>query len=442
MLGDTKLAGLLADLRSSLENSIYGDCILGVLFIIYVLDLLDMYHSNSEGLICNNSKPCDVTRLVLAQVSYLLSEDVVALCFNAFITLYIDTLCYDDQTLCHASSFCLSRGVTLLLKAAEVFKKTIAEGENPPNALVLHALVEKSSKKSTSEKKVSDDEPLVKKLKFLLPTSSSILSPTPLNSILPKPVQKPDATTMKIEQFTEHLSKTTSSIFSPTPPREPTSPKDKSKGKGIATEEPLKEIMPFMEEGGSVPKMPNFKSFSTPDGQMTNDDVMAQLKEMKRLADLKDEKEKLKTLGFSEWIEVHALASKTKKEGFHLATTPHLIRLQNGILRGTPEAEEFFKKMELTIEARDDANQARKIIQDKLDGLGQNVSAGIKGLAECKSSVSNLRRIQVKDIIKEFKDHLKTYSSAGMDISWYVEGIRCGSKDNQRWQYLDCPVTL
>ncbi|GJT91696.1 hypothetical protein Tco_1080541 [Tanacetum coccineum] len=37
---------------------------------------------------------------------------------------------------------------------------------------------------------------------------------------------------------------------------------------------------------------------------------------------------------------------------------------------------------------------------------------------------SNLRRIQVKDIAKEVKDHLKTYSSAGMDISWYVEGIR------------------
>ncbi|GKD92287.1 hypothetical protein Tco_1372124, partial [Tanacetum coccineum] len=85
------------------------------------------------------------------------------------------------------------------------------------NALVLHASMEKSSKKNTSEKKVSDDEPPVKKLKFLLPTPSSILSPTPLNSILHKHVQKPDATTMTIEQFTKYLSKTTSSILSPTP---------------------------------------------------------------------------------------------------------------------------------------------------------------------------------------------------------------------------------
>ncbi|GKD74362.1 hypothetical protein Tco_1332644, partial [Tanacetum coccineum] len=62
-----------------------------------------------------------------------------------------------------------------------------------------------------------------------------------------------------------------------------------------------------------------------------------------------------------------------REEEFHLATTPQVIRLQNRILRGTLEAEEFFKKMELTIEARDDANQARKIIQDNLDGLGQNM---------------------------------------------------------------------
>ncbi|GJW92908.1 ALP1-like protein [Tanacetum coccineum] len=39
-------------------------------------------------------------------------------------------------------------------------------------------------------------------------------------------------------------------------------------------------------------------------------------------------------------------------------------------------------------------------------------------LAECKVSASNLRCIQVKDIIKEVEDYLKTYSSAGMDISW------------------------
>nr|GEY74611.1 hypothetical protein [Tanacetum cinerariifolium] len=52
---------------------------------------------------------------------------------------------------------------------------------------------------------------------------------------------------------------------------------------------------------------------------------------------------------------------------------------------------------------------------DNKDGV--LTSAGIKGLAECKASASNLIRIQVKDIVKEAEDHLKTYSLAGMDIS-------------------------
>ncbi|GJX42821.1 hypothetical protein Tco_0257811 [Tanacetum coccineum] len=42
----------------------------------------------------------------------------------------------------------------------------------------------------------------------------------------------------------------------------------------------------------------------------------------------------------------------------------------------------------------------------------------MKGLSECKASEGNIRCIRVKDIVKEVEDYLKTYSSAGMDISW------------------------
>ncbi|GKD06549.1 hypothetical protein Tco_1181523, partial [Tanacetum coccineum] len=41
----------------------------------------------------------------------------------------------------------------------------------------------------------------------------------------------------------------------------------------------------------------------------------------------------------------------------------------------------------------------------------------MKGLSECEASESNIRRIQVKDIVKEVKDYLNTYSSARMDIN-------------------------
>ncbi|GJT85431.1 hypothetical protein Tco_1067148 [Tanacetum coccineum] len=69
--------------RSSDDDSFVGDCILGV-YLCYVLDHLDMYHSDSEELICNKFRPCDVTRLVLAQVPYLFSEDAITLCSNQF----------------------------------------------------------------------------------------------------------------------------------------------------------------------------------------------------------------------------------------------------------------------------------------------------------------------------------------------------------------------
>nr|GEV75363.1 retrovirus-related Pol polyprotein from transposon TNT 1-94 [Tanacetum cinerariifolium] len=60
-------------------------------------------------------------------------------------------------------------------------------------------------------------------------------------------------------------------------------------------------------------------------------------------------------------------------------------------------------------------------------------SAGVEGLAECKALGSNLRRIQVKYIIKEVKDHLKIYSLAERDNNWYVEGIHYGSKESRRY---------
>ncbi|GKB14267.1 hypothetical protein Tco_0848190 [Tanacetum coccineum] len=82
----------------------------------------------------------------------------------------------------------------------------------------------------------------------------------------------------------------------------PTPPRDEPKGKGIDTEEPLKDTMPFMEEGGSVPKMPKTKSFTTSVGPLSQKEFNAQIKEMKRLKTL---------LGVhDELLEVHALASK------------------------------------------------------------------------------------------------------------------------------------
>ncbi|GJQ92852.1 hypothetical protein Tco_0003991 [Tanacetum coccineum] len=214
---------------------------------------------------------------------------------------------------------------------------------NEEKALVLHTSEEKSSEEDISRKKETDDEPPTKKLKFLIPPSS-IPSPTPLKSIMPEPPKVTEAIKMTLDQFTKHLSKTTSSIFSHTPPRELTPLRDESKGKGIATEEPLKDIMPFLKEGCLVLKISSLKSFVTLKGPLSQEKIMAQLKEMKRLISFradplpvikinyvvnpnKEETMKiirgdnplniinhpnfrLKTLGFSEWLKVYAMASK------------------------------------------------------------------------------------------------------------------------------------
>ncbi|GKD00746.1 hypothetical protein Tco_1171020 [Tanacetum coccineum] len=115
-----------------------------------------------------------------------------------------------------------------------------------------------------------------------------------------------------------------------------------------------------------------------------------------------------------------------REDEFHLATTSQLIRQLKHIKRDTLEAEQMFKKMQFAIKARDDVEEARKIIRDNLDdglipaeckaseGTEDQLSAKhqlvIKGLADGKASASNLRDIQVRDIVKEVEDYLKTYS--------------------------------
>ncbi|GJZ06933.1 hypothetical protein Tco_0540726, partial [Tanacetum coccineum] len=89
------------------------------------------------------------------------------------------------------------------------------------------------------------------------------------------------------EPPSKRLKTTSSSEYFPTPPR------DENKGKGIDTkEEPMKLLMPLIEQGESDPKMLNLHQFSISGKKMTLEDAQAQLTEMKRLVDLKVDQEK------------------------------------------------------------------------------------------------------------------------------------------------------
>nr|GEZ69766.1 hypothetical protein [Tanacetum cinerariifolium] len=116
-----------------------------------------------------------------------------------------------------------------------------------------------------------DKQPLFKRFKIMHP-------------ILSKPQ-------LSVKQFTDQLFGT-SSKFSPTRLRELTPPRDESKRKGIPAKEPPKDIIPFMEERGSAQKMPKIKSFITLKGNLSQKEFYNQIKEMKRLAELKEQEKK------------------------------------------------------------------------------------------------------------------------------------------------------
>nr|GFB48908.1 hypothetical protein [Tanacetum cinerariifolium] len=103
-------------------------------------------------------------------------------------------------------------------------------------------------------------------------------------------------------------------------------------------------------------------------------------------------------LGFTEWMELHSMASraqikandqllknlkaKFQEEEFHLATTPQLIRIHNAIKKNSTKAKEMYNKLNFVIEARIDVVEARRNVLDNLDNLGQHTSASNEGLDE------------------------------------------------------------
>nr|GEU65803.1 retrovirus-related Pol polyprotein from transposon TNT 1-94 [Tanacetum cinerariifolium] len=296
---------------------------------------------------------------------------------------------------------------------------------NEEKALVLHTSREKSLEEDNSEKSETDDEPPTNKLKFLIP-SSSIPSPTPLKSIMPEPPKYTKVVKMTLAQFTEHLSQATSSIFYPTPPREPTPPRDESKENDIATEEPLEDTMPFMEEGGLVPKMPKTKSFTTSAQKWTKHEIKKakMMKEYKHQISFRADQLPITKISY--------VANPNNKTTIKITRGDNpLNRVEpdsslgvmpiEGLVINEPVSGIFFMNRNTDVDfQREEEFHLATIVQlIRIQKLIQREV--MKGISECNASESNIRRIRVKDIVKKVDDYLKTYSSAGMDISWNKE---------------------
>ncbi|GJU38533.1 hypothetical protein Tco_1191490 [Tanacetum coccineum] len=107
-----------------------------------------------------------------------------------------------------------------------------------------------------------------------------------------------------------------------------------------------------------------------------------------------------------------------KESEFHLTPTTELIRLQKQIKVESEIAREMFSRMNYVIEARLSIGEPLSSgLSGEEDQLSAKHQLAVKGLSECKALESNIRRIQVKDIVKEVENYLKTYSSARMDIA-------------------------
>ncbi|GKA95361.1 retrovirus-related pol polyprotein from transposon TNT 1-94 [Tanacetum coccineum] len=340
----------------------------------------------------------------------------------------------------------------------------------------------------TSEEKTSEDEPPSKRPKFEIPRE--ILSPTPLKSIMPQLIT-PIVINMPKNQDSSTLSKPT------------------DKGKAIGTEEdPIKALIPFLAESRPSPKILDLKSFSSDGGLMTLKNAKAQLEEFRRIELLKTlklaeyeakrskmikeyndcitkrldplpitkisyiinrstkdatmritrnndpttltvyENFALKMLGLTEWIEVHALASKGKSQSNNyllqsLKANSVVINSKQRKLglkppselsdyKITPEerkrkrisglVDEVFVTEDIRVPGmhrnRDPPLEPSKCkaSEGSKDQLSAPHQLMIKGLADSIASASNLRDIQVRYIVKEVKDYLKTYSPAEMDI--------------------------
>ncbi|GJW24432.1 retrovirus-related pol polyprotein from transposon TNT 1-94 [Tanacetum coccineum] len=131
-------------------------------------------------------------------------------------------------------------------------------------------------------------------------------------------------------------------------------------------------------------------------GRMTLEDAKAQMEEIKRLVELKAEKEKSEK------------RLKEREEEFHLATTPQLIRIQNAIKKNSAATKEILAECKASA-----SNEGVVVCK---------ASASIEGLAECKALASNLRRIQVKDIVKELENYLNTLIS----WEWIISCLKPG----------------
>ncbi|GJV86464.1 hypothetical protein Tco_1530402 [Tanacetum coccineum] len=140
---------------------------------------------------------------------------------------------------------------------------------NEEKSLILHQSEEKNEAEKIDVEDSSESDEL---------NSYSIL---PEGVILKK----------SVKEFTDKLFKAASIKYSLEPPKEPTPPRDPSKGKGVATDDSQLQLTTLLEKGGSAQKTLDLKEFNSQGIKITIEETTAQMKEIQRLENLRKEEE-------------------------------------------------------------------------------------------------------------------------------------------------------
>ncbi|GJZ93378.1 retrovirus-related pol polyprotein from transposon TNT 1-94 [Tanacetum coccineum] len=190
----------------------------------------------------------------------------------------------------------LMQNMVHLLESAKVFCKANVEGEkwekanpDPKDPTDSYLEISVPAREEPQQINIASAEVAMAEAQGEKPPAQELL----ISEEAPLVIKQPSLVTEQVPLMSlalivhnskekDSLFQTTSSEYSLTPP------KDENKGKGISIEEePMKLLMPLIEQEGSDPKMLNLHQFSVFGKKMTLEDAQAQLTKIKKLADLK-----------------------------------------------------------------------------------------------------------------------------------------------------------
>nr|GEU57991.1 putative reverse transcriptase domain-containing protein [Tanacetum cinerariifolium] len=358
----------------------------------------------------------------------------------------------------------LQKELTTLSIKVDQLESNISEKVIVEIKAYVPSLISDTVKEILPGEKDLEDEPPAMKLKVLIPIPS-IPAPTPLSSYIPKHLTKPSHEKLSIKQFTDHLFKTTSSSYSLSPLRELTPPRNVTKGNYVRAQ--TQKIAEYEEKKAKMIKEYNkciyeradkfpitkihYRVSSSQDPTMRiprdhdplnvmvlRDNFNWVISQAKKLGvspppvlenfglSVEDKKRKRSEILHQVFMKENIIVDVMHRN----LIPPSSVEGKKGLVIREPKAGFFYyngnfdlvfqRESEFHITSTDQLISVQKdIIQDSPE------QKKLKGLAKCKASASNIKRIHVKDNFKEVEDYLKTYSSTWLDVTWKCRSPVC-----------------